>query len=235
MDEQKKQELIKRAWEVDSDSEMSLFISTFRDDDDATIVLILCAWMSNGLKGEEIAIERFIEQEMGEHPLEYVLNYHKSNKWANRGVESFYGALTYTNLHRLLVALSGIYTQLGGFGNAYIYHLSNKRSKVKYAHEVLSMMMGTCSGFPTRTSNCTFYRSNLVFYYLYKNRLFDQDKSKMLLPCNDVVFARAKELGIISKDMKSNTKNVIELTNIARDWFGNEDFYKLYDLLMFYD
>ena len=234
MDEQKKQELIKRAWDVDSDSELSLFISSYKDPDDATIVAILCAWVSNGLEGEEIAVERFIQREMDDYPTTAIRTRYTQEKVANRGIESFWGTLTYEHLFNLLSEIASI---LDGGNSIYEYYEhATKRKRCKYAHDALAMILGHNNGFPTRKSNCSFYRYNLLFYWLtYKLHIWDVPTSKALLPCNDRIYENAYKLGITKYKKKNNLENAVELTAIAREWFGDEHFYKLYELLNFYE
>lgn len=234
----KKDLLTRAAYMTNSETETTLFLSTFADENDATIATILCSWMTNGVNGEFYAIQRFIESEMCNAPTEYVLDYLRSNKWANRGIESFYGVLTYKNLHKLLVALGEIYSQWDTFADAYTYHTIEsriERKKYKYAYEILATMLGKENGFPTRTSNCAFFRYNLVFYYLYHQLHLWKGTSEFLLPCNDAILARAYDLGIVTSKMKTKMRSVRELSDVARDWFGDDDLFQMYDLLTFYN
>ena len=60
---------------VDTDDELSLFVSTFQKKSDAEIVAVLAAWLSNGLTGENYALHTIVDEIMQGKPSHYVENY----------------------------------------------------------------------------------------------------------------------------------------------------------------
>lgn len=148
--------------------------------------------------------------------------------------ESRYGIITNANIVKLDERIRDIEKQ-GGLLESYKSHLMQK--SCKYAHDALAMMLcgGTC--LPSPSSNGTFFRYNLFLYWVtYHFRVWkDVDTSKALLPCNDLVFEKAYLMGIIKKRVKSCLKNTIMLTSLARKVFGDNDFYRMYELLRFYE
>lgn len=219
---------------VDSDDEKSLFISTFGEKRDAEIVSVLSAWMDNGFKYENTILENFVLAEMI-YPLPYVLNYGGKSKWKDKGNASMIGILTYSNLNNLLIKLYETYTTSDDLESAFYKYFSNyKRHKCKYAHDALSLIFCGNTGFPTIRNNGTFYRYNLLFYWLtYKLKIWKHSNIG-LLPCNDKIFENAYKYGVIPKRMKSTLTNTIKLTEVAKEMFGDDDFYKLYEYLNFY-
>lgn len=219
---------------VDSDNEKSLFISTFTEKRNAEVVAVLGAWMDNGFKHEDVVFENFVLSEMI-WTLPYVLNYGKDGKWKEKGSASMIGILTYLNLHNLLTKLYETYIMNEDLEHAFYKYFQNyKRHKCKYAHDALSLIFSGNTGFPTIRNNGTFYRYNLLFYWLtYKLKIWKY-ASIGLLPCNDKIFENAYKYGVIPKRMKSTLTNTIKLTEIAKEMFGDNDFYKLYEFLNFY-
>lgn len=219
---------------VDSDNEKSLFISTFTEKRNAEVVAVLGAWMDNGFKYEDVVFENFVLSEMI-WVLPYVLNYGKDGKWKEKGSASMIGILTYSNLHNLLTKLYETYIMNEDLEHAFYKYFQNyKRHKCKYAHDALSFIFSGNTGFPTIRNNGTFYRYNLLFYWLtYKLKIWKYT-SIGLLPCNDKIFENAYKFGVIPKRMKSTLTNTIKLTEIAKEMFGDNDFYKLYEFLNFY-
>jgi hypothetical protein len=219
---------------VDSDNEKSLFISTFTEKRNAEVVAVLGAWMDNGFKYEDVVFENFVLSEMI-WALPYVLNYGKDGKWKEKGSASMIGILTYSNLHNLLTKLYETYIMNEDLEHAFYKYFQNyKRHKCKYAHDALSLIFSGNTGFQTIRNNGTFYRYNLLFYWLtYKLKIWKY-ASIGLLPCNDKIFENAYKYGVIPKRMKSTLTNTIKLTEIAKEMFGDNDFYKLYEFLNFY-
>lgn len=231
----KKSDLIRYAYEVDSDTGLSLFISTFLEVGDAEIAAILCAWMSNGIRGEEVVVENLINNTMGSDLQSFMHEYPKHRIFTQQGIETFFGTLTYQHLDTLCMAIS---RALRDYDNLYeCYQAQWKEKKCKYAHQALAYAFGNGCGLPTRSSNCTFYRYNLLFYWLtYKLRLWDDANiQNALLPCNDRVLSAAYELNVLHNRAKSTLATIESLTDKARDWFGDSDFYKMFELLSFYE
>lgn len=211
----------------------ALFMPRFVSICDEEITAIFNAWLSNGVRGEEHAIKTIIHKIMDGRPLEYVRNYGMGETFERYGVESFFGLLSYNNLHNLLSSLHNIYSYNGTLEEA--YRKKRKKNMGKYAHDVLSLVLGKDTGFTQPKATCTHYRLNLLLYYLqYHLQLWDYDAHKTLIPCNDHVFERAYELGVVPNKMKNNIRSAIELTKKAKEVFGEEYFYKMYEFLMYY-
>jgi len=227
------EEIRQKAESVVVDNRNILFMPRFVSICDEEITATFNAWLSNGVRGEEHAIKTLIHEIMDGRPLEYVRNYGIGKTFEHYGVESFFGLLSYNNLHNLLSSLHNIYSYNGTLEEA--YRKKRKKNMCKYAHDVLSLVLGKDTGFTQPKATCTHYRLNLLLYHLqYHLQLWDYDAHKTLIPCNDHVFERAYELGVVPNKMKNNIRSAIELTKKAKEVFGEEYFYKMYEFLMYY-
>lgn len=241
MKNMKKSELINKAFSVGTDDEKTLFVSTFaHNPDEEEIVAILSAWLSNGTRGELYAIDHLVNDIMQKKPKEYLENYYgeaPSEKFVLS--QSFFRQTTHYHLARLLEKIRKIQlSQKPELQDTFEYLMSRPKNKCTFIHDAFAEMFGGETMFPTRESNGTFYRFNLLYYWLtYKLKIWHLNpyKDAALLPCNDKIFTGAYELGVVSKRMTSNLKSTIALTEIAREWFGDKDFYKMYELLNFYN
>ena len=209
------------------DDDKLSFIATFGNSvSDMEIVATLCAWMTNGYNDELSAIMEITRDMLNDSPTQGVVN------WVTEDVvydNCFFAILTNKCLYALLERLKGIYAIGSSLKCAYLGEVANH----KYAHEAFASLLGGGTLFPTLESNCTFYRYNLLFYWLvYKLRCWgDVSIGNALLPCNDRVFDNAHRLGVTKKRLYANIDGAICLTKIARKWFGDNDFYKMYELL----
>ncbi len=224
----RKGELIEIARKGVMDDENTLFISSFRNSSNVQyleFVAIFMAWMQNGFKDECYFARSYLKHILPSIPdSTYLID--TSNK-------CFYGNLTYNNLSSLLEKVNSI-----DIRDCFKERMGNyKLYKCKYPHDGLASCFGDNVGFPTKESGGTFYRYNLLFYWLtYKFRIWDDvDYNKGIIPCNDSIFEKAYMLGVTRKRMRSSLKNAIELTNIAHSWFGDDDFYKMFELLNSYN
>ena len=211
--------------DMNSGSNMSLFIPLFKNQCDYEISSIIISWLSNGWEIENHIQNNLLLNVMKPSPTQYVLNF-DFNKEEINPLRSMVKTLTYGNFENLIVRTRDLLVTYGSIKKAYLKH-QVKRNKNKYVHETFATMLGGDTGFQTKTPNCTFYRYNLLFYLLaYKHKIWDVDTSNALLPCNDQTFACALKKGIIKKKMKSTLDNTIILTEIAKKKYG-DDFYKL--------
>lgn len=225
-----KEELVKKAYEVNSDDEKSLFISSFSDKQDAFIVAVICAWVSNGIYPDcECYMAKHIVNEiMQGKPTQYIQNYkyldNIGEKIRQEKNFSIYNILTLKNFDNLCLSLKS--------------PRQAPRRKLKFAHEIFCGIFEKGCGFPTIQSNGTFYRYNLLLYWLtYKFHLQEykfKPTTKFIIPCNDIILENAYKLGIFRKRMRQSTRSALKLTQIAKEWFG-EDYYKMFELLQFYD
>lgn len=223
---------------VETDDAKTLFVSTFADKDDAEIVAILAAWLSNGMQGEEYALHTIVDEIMQGKPSEYVKNYAPYMNFGDVAEnQCFFRIFSYGNLDALIQAIKRAKSQYGGIQEAF-EAVMTKKKRIKHVHEAFAVLFGGGTMFPTRKSNSTFYRYNLLYYWLtFKLKIwtlcpFDD---VALLPCNDKVFAEAFKRGLTKRKWKSTLVNVEALTNTARSIFGESfsDFFKLYDVLFF--
>lgn len=208
----------------------SLLISSFSDSRDAEIAAVLVAWLSNGTPDEECFIKTFMLNTI-RAPRDFVVRYKESKSYANYGNKPFFGLLTYANLHALFLRLSNLIEEHGDLRTAFIQRSAKMR--YKYAHEVFADMFGEDCGLASRKSNGTFYRYNLLAYYLsYRPCVWGKGIIKnALIPCDNRVMERARSNGVTRRRLHSNVLTPIMLTKIAKEKYGEDDFYKLYEAL----
>ncbi len=226
-----KQEIINLVSQVDVCDEKASFISTFGDKKEKEIVAVISAWLSNGVRNEDYVLKSIICGEMKGQPIDFLQDYRVTGCYKDREYESLCGLLTYHHFHHLLIRLYSISKGSDTLQEAYLYTLTKK--KPPFSHDAFVRLLGKNTGFQTTKTNGTFYRFNLLFYWLtYRLNVWqDVDTTNAILPCNDKVFDNAYRLGIVEKPIKANLKNAVMLTNKAREWLGNNDFYKLYEIL----
>ena len=223
-------ELIEKVHGIDLPyTRIERFIKSFEKDYDAEIVALISSWLSNGYRNEEFVVEYIVSEIMGGHPCQYVLT---KKDYDTDNPISMCGMMTFGNFDMLMLKLKQTNLLMDGLQCSISKYMNNGRHKCRYVHNALSLMLGGGTGFPTIQSNGTFFRFNHLAYTL-SHRLHlwnDLDNERMLLPCNDHIFQKAYECGIIRRPMKSTLRNTIELTKIARGMLGN-DFFLLYDYL----
>lgn len=220
---------------VNTDDKKSVFISSFHDKSDAEIVAVLTAWLTNGLQGEDYALHTIVDEIMQGKPSEYVDNYLPFMNFGDVAAKQcFFRMFTYENLHNLIQSIKNARSKYGSLQGAFESVMSRKKNKCKSVHDAFAIMFSGNTMFPTRESNCTFYRYNLLYYLLaYKLNIWDDDKYNCFakLPCNDDIFDKAFEFGVITKKRQSTLVNVLYLTDIAKELYGDKDFFILYDVL----
>lgn len=226
-----KTEIIENACKVETDDEYTSFVETF-ECNDMVLVSILCAWLRNTNEDVLWVAEKIVNERMSGAPTAYILKYN--------GIESVVGSLhkniSERNYDNLMFVLHRIILLQGGVRNTLDNYLESPRHKCRYAHDALALMLGYNTCFPNVNNKGTFYRYNLILYWLvYKFKLWeDINCDCLLLPCNDFIFENAKKYGVTKKNMKSTLSNTIKLTDISKKWFGKKDFWKMYEFLTFY-
>lgn len=227
----KKQEIIEMANKVVTDDVFTSFVATF-EYNDMIIVSILCAWLQNTYDDTFWVVEKIVHERMQDSPTAYILKY--------KGIESVVGSL-YKNISErnydcLMFAINRITLLQGGIRNTFDNYMQSPMHKCKYAHDAFALMFGSNTCFPNINNKGTFFRYNLILYLLvFKFKMWrDIDNDFLLLPCNDYLFETACKFGITKNVMKSTLTNTIKLTDIAKQWFGKKDFWKMYEFLTFY-
>lgn len=217
---------------ADCDERLQL-VRSFSDDRDMEIAAILCAWLSNGFSSETQAMFRLIYTVMEGNPYRYISEKH-FNAIGSNGDYVVCGMLTSKHMKALMNKIYECYDCMGSIHEAVsIVFEERKKYEVKYGHEALAMILGGGTMFPTKKSNETFYRYNLISYLLSKSvPAWDLSiSSHFLLPCNDEIFKKAHDVGIVSHRMKTSLSNTISLTKKAKKIFGEEHFNMMYELL----
>lgn len=208
---------------------ISPFLSTFKDKKDFEIVATICAWMANGWANEEFVAQRYITKTMLPTPSEYILSYNQRVQEID-AYTSFFRVLTNMNLIYLNSRLKSVYEYYGSLEKCFYGTLAHHR-KSKYNYEIFADILSGCTGFQTDSSNCSFYRYNLLYYWLtYKHKIWNVYRhEKALLPCNDKIFRNAYKKGITRVLLKTNLPNTKILTKKAKEMYGNYEFFKMYE------
>lgn len=229
-----KENIIEMAYKVDSDDVYTSFISTFTDDYNMLIVSIITAWFLNSNKDVSQVIMNFVDKRMRPNPVSFILHYNKED--SDYAIESVFENITEKNFHNLIRIIKSTTTLQNGIKNAYLNYYNSARHKCVYPHEAFAIIFGHNTNFPNTDCKGTFFRYNLLFYWFtYKFGIWnDVDTSRAILPCNDRIFENAKKYGVTKTKLKSTITGAVKLTNIARNWFGDNDFWKMYEFLNFY-
>ena len=220
------------------DDEKLSFISTFENPLDAEIVAIITAWLSNG-SYNELSTAQDIVAQLTPTPYEFVKSSDALNVFEDVDI-SINATMTLSHLHWLISKLHE-YVTTRQRPIKDIFPLSgalSSKKRHKRPHNYLCALLGGETGFQTKMGGGTFYRYYLLFYWLaYKTTIWQGvDTSMALLPCNSVVFSNAYKLGIFKKPVLfCNIDKAIQLTSIARNWFGDEHFYLMYEYLNSYN
>lgn len=223
--------IFQRNTERDMDGVPTLSMSTscFTKIEDIEIICVIASWLSNGIAYEDYVFFKLILRTMKSEPYQFVLNYKR--EYLSKNASSFFNFLTYRHLNNLIVKLKEIEYEEGGLYRRVVKESHN--SKNKYAHDCLANIFDCDTGFQSNNSFGTFYRFNLLLYWL-THVIGAWDKSKIavqcLLPCNDNILHKAKKEGLFRRTPRTTLESTIELTNIAIKKYG-DDFYKLYDIL----
>ena len=216
--------------EVNSDDTMSLFLSSFSEKKDIEIVSIFSAWMMHGWKEEESEIFDFVRNTFLPTPTSYITEYPHSSFYKSSNF-SLFKILTLPYLDNFLKRLHDVILKYGDLESAFF--CAQKKRDV-FAHETLARLFCGNTGFQSKHTNGTFYRYNLFLYWMtYKLKIWHLLIKNALLPCDDFVFQKAYELGITNKVLKSNLPQTIALTEKAKKMFGEQNFYKLYEIIKY--
>lgn len=220
--------------QVGTDNAKALFVSAsvFQDIKDLEIVSVFGAWLSNDVFYEDYVFNKFVLTTLKLKPCDFVMKY--SNEYEKKGKASFFRFLTYEHLHNLIYKLKEIESHKNGFMGFYKDNISQQKKTDKYAHDTLARIFGQNTGFQSQKSNGTFFRFNLLLYWLtYKLKVWDIGISNnALIPCNDKIFAKATDMGFFKHLPRTTLENAIYLTDIARRNYGDDEFYKLYEILL---
>lgn len=209
-------------------TETQEYIMSFDDVRDREIVAIVCAWLCYAEKDRLYDAKYIVNGVFDKHPYRFVMSGDKVSC-----VRSF-GLLSPYNLSALVECLRRCYAKHNTLETAFRCVLGNTRkNRIRYAHEGLCALLSTPhSGFPSRASNCTFYRYNLFLYWMtHVFKLWNATSGVIqLLPCSDAVFTNARARGIIRKTAKTSLLNATTFTNLAIEKYG-DDYFQLYDLV----
>ena len=193
------------------------------------IVLVVCAWLSNGRANESMVARRVIEVEMGGKPHEYMSSYVAMYPLNT----SLHGIMTHSCYDSLIARMCEL-TKHGKLTleNVFDKCLSAKGSKFRYPHEVLVSMFSRHTGFPTKESRGTFYRLNLLYHWLTcKYGVWSGKNLVPLLPCNDNTFHMAKEMGLTKTQLNSSLQSVVRLSTIVAKRYESDGIAKAHELL----
>lgn len=208
---------------------MSLFLSTIKDKKDFEIVAVFYAWLANGWDNENYVAQDYINKHILPSPQKFISEY---NQDKNAVQTTFFRLLTNRHLDNLITRLKYIYKYNDSLEQCFINTLSSGR-KSSYNHEVFAEMLSADTGFQTKKAHCSFYRYNLLYYWLtYKFNIWEMKRyGRALLPCNDLIFKNAFDKGVTKILLKTNLSNVKLLTQKAKDLYGTCNFYKMYENL----
>lgn len=224
-----RKDIVERTKNVVVKDDCLSFIASFNGTRNAQIIAILCAYFSNGYSNPIDFVKKINEEKFKGNPLYYIGEY---DYW---DIPNFclYENISELNFARLLIIINNEILCHYDIFNAHHAYMSSTKLKCKYAHEGFARMFGHNTHFPNIDNRGTFYRYNLIFYWLvYKLKIWKGiDTSTILLPCNDIVFSNAKKFGVTKTRLKATLSGTIKLTRIAREIFGDDEFWKLYELL----
>lgn len=236
-----KSEIITSLKDIDTDDDMSIIVSMSFGKSDAEIVAVLAAWLSNGLQGESYALLSIVEEIMQGKPSEYIENYVPYMNFGDvANNQCFFRMFSYGNLDALMKSIKREKERFGDLQEAFEEYMSRPIYGCNFVHDSFAKMFGHGTMFPSNKSNGTFYRYNLLYYWLtYKLKIWHINPydDVALLPCNDKIFSNAYIRGFTKKKLKSTCANAAVLTDIAHSIFVDNfsQFFKLYEYLAFCD
>lgn len=209
------------------------FIANLKDDFEKQVMTIFAAWISDANKGKLYALERIYVEIMNADANGYVAS--KKYQELECASGSFCRLLSYKHLCALFDKINkAFFDGQQNFESNFITIFNNKKNRCKFAHDALAIMFSGDTLFETRKNNCSFYRYNLMFYYLTeKLNLWEKAKDvPALLPCNDKIFVRANKYGLTEKRLPTTIRGAELLTKYAKQMYG-EEFYQLYENLKY--
>lgn len=201
-------------------------ISAMYDSRDMEVSAVICGWLSNGSPLDACAMKDVLYNVMDGKPYLYV-----SSGTFGGDNRVMHGMLTERHFRTLMAKMHDCYDAFGTLGTAIRESLG--KSRRMYVHTAIATILGGGTMLPTPAAMETFYRYNLMCYWLChcSSVWGDIPLERAVLPCNDRIFRRAFDLGIVSHRMKSSLDNAVMLTKKARGVFGDAGFYKMYELL----
>lgn len=202
------------------------FISSFGDIHDIECVSVFAAWLSNGHRNEFNALKSLICIKMRNRCYDYVMN---EQNIADDNA-SLFRIFTNKHFHSLVHKLRLVLNN-GSLLDTYRTVMEDRKKRCRYAHEAFADMFGGGTLFDTRKTKSTFFRYNLIHYWLYYKLGAWQsfDTKTALLPCNDEVFENAYKFGVTKRKLNANLKSAVELTAKAKEMYGETHFYKMYE------
>ena len=211
------------------------FISSFNDGGDTEVASVITAWLYNSDTPPLISAGYILHDVMGGSPMRFILNYDNISDITDFPYGSLAQNISWWNFHNLINILKKTYLCGNGLRNMLDNYMQSARHKCKYVHDGFADIFGHNTFFPNRQNKGTFFRYNLLYYWLTRKLgVWDDTYSdKALLPCNDTILARARKHRIIRRQSNFTPAlaNVAMLTDKAREVFGKQDYYKMYELL----
>lgn len=225
-------EIIRLSDGVETESGQLSYIRSFSDDGDMEVAALLCAWDMNDGTGNIYPVQKLIEERMGNAPMSFVAEYTDDMHDDDADNSCFHRTLTYGNLHAMLQKMHAMIREHGSILGAVVDAAVRKRSRYTYTHEALCHVLSGGTGLPSGITNGTFFRYYLYVYWMvYKLGVWDSVPLQVLIPCDDQSFNRAFDLGLTKKHETSTLRNAVFLTKKAKKIFGDDDFYRLYEVL----
>lgn len=202
-------------------------ISAFADKDDAEIAAFVCALVSNTYGGtDEYAAHVVLYQIMGGKPSEYLREYEPYKNFMEvLPLQSFHKSITFGDLSVFLLRIKETKEEYGSMEQWFIQSMSNRPKE--YAHTALADLFADVNSLPNSYCDCTFYRFNLLLYYLtYKFHIWERRHGiKTLIPCDSLMLARRRR-------NRCTLANAEKITHEAMKKYGN-DFYRLFEDLYY--
>ena len=198
----------------------------FAHNSDIEIAAVICAWFCNCVDDDreaEYVINKTLRFTMGNEPTSYVVN----ERWKDNTENVYFRILTNDSFIALMKSLKEIYTST-------TLSVLLTRKKNTHTYTMLAELLGGNTGLPTRQSKCSYYSYNLITYWLtYKAHVWNRSISrKALLPVTQTVWQRAIKLGF-TKKREISFDNIRSLTSKSKELFGDDDYYKMYELLKY--
>lgn len=200
-------------------------ISAFAEKDDAEIAAFVCALVSNTYDGaDEYAAHVVLYQIMGGKPSEYLREYEPYKNFGEvLPLQSFHKSITFGDLSVFLLRIKETKEEYGSMEKWFVQAMSKRPQE--YGHTALADLFADVCALPNSYSDSTFYRFNLLIYYLtYKFGIWERHTSiKVLVPCDSLMLSwRRRTAGRLA--------NAEKVTEDAVKAYG-EDFYKMFEEL----
>lgn len=198
-------------------------ISAYHDQRDKELAAVICAWLSNGWR-DEVYVAKRILKDLGDHPATAIADY----TYTPNAQATFFRGFSCHTYRRFIQRCRDVFA----FSDTTLEDTVVEELSVnRYACYALAQILGGGTGYPTRNYNGTFYRYNLILYWLaYKLNVWTNIEPKAaLLPCNQRVIEWAQKNGVLKCKAKMSLERVRDITLYAIQRYGQKDFYKLYE------